>query len=469
MKKIVSIILLMAFFVMMLNGCGSGAAGPAASPTTAPLTSTPVPPTPTAAPPTPTPDPNVKRAIVILYPRFEEQEYGQTRQALERSGIAIVVAAPSKPVQGHRRTDVQPDTTLRDAHAADYDAVVFIGGYAVGFDDPEGIRLAQEAVAKNKVLAAICSAPGLLARAGVLQGKRATSSESTMLKNAGAINTNRAVERDGLIITANGPAASSQFGEAIAAALEESAASLAESHALTITILYDNTIYDARLRADWGFAALVEYGGHTVLFDTGGNGSILMGNIEQLGVDLQAIDAIVLSHIHDDHTKGLQSVLDTGITPTVYVPAAFPAAFKKNVQAHTDLVEVADPVEIFPGLHSTGEVGSSIVEQALVVETRAGIVVITGCAHPGIVQIVRQAKAVAGGQVALVVGGFHLLDYSSDRVEQIVADLRELEVQRVCPTHCTGDAAIAIFAAGYGDDYVQGGVGRIIYMSAGES
>jgi metal-dependent hydrolase (beta-lactamase superfamily II) len=237
---------------------------------------------------------------------------------------------------------------------------------------------------------------------------------------------------------------------------------------LTITILYDNTAYDARLRADWGFAALIEYGGHTLLFDTGGDGPTLMDNMAQLGIAPRSIEAIVLSHIHGDHTNGLQSVLDTDITPTVYVPASFPASFKDNVRSQTDLVEITDPVEIFPGLHSTGELGASIVEQALVVETEAGIVVVTGCAHPGIVPIVQQAKAIVENRVALVVGGFHLLDYSSDQVTHIVAELRELGVRQVCPTHCTGDAAIAIFAAQYGDDYVQGGVGRVITVAGSD-
>ena len=177
---------------------------------------------------------------------------------------------------------------------------------------------------------------------------------------------------------------------------------------LSITIIYDNTAHDARLQTDWGFAALVEYGDHTLLFDTGANGQMLVSNTDKLGIDPKWIEAIVLSHAHDDHVNGLHALLDRGITPQVYVLSSFGSSFKNGVRARTNLVEVSGPLEILPGLHSTGALGTSIVEQVLVVKTGQGIVVITGCAHPGIVSIVRQVKKMMGGDVTLVVGGLHL-------------------------------------------------------------
>ena len=231
---------------------------------------------------------------------------------------------------------------------------------------------------------------------------------------------------------------------------------------LTITIIYDNTAHDAGLQTDWGFAALTQYGGHTLLFDTGTSGQILVSNMDKLGIDPKTIEAIVLSHAHEDHVNGLQALLDKGITPKVYVLSSFDSSFKNGVRARTNLVEVSGPLEILPGLHSTGGLGISIVEQAMVVETGQGIVVITGCAHPGIVSIVRQAKKMAEGDVTLVVGGFHLLGNSPSQVKQVIADLRAMGVRQISPTHCTGEVAIATFAAEYGDGYVQGGAGRVI-------
>lgn len=234
---------------------------------------------------------------------------------------------------------------------------------------------------------------------------------------------------------------------------------------LKLTILYDNTASDPRLKSDWGFAALVEYGDRTLLFDTGANGSILLDNMRQLGVDPRSIEAVIISHEHSDHTGGLNALLGTGIRPTVYVPSTFSPLFKSQVGAQTKLVEVTDALEILPGVHTTRPVGS-IVEQALVVETRDGTVVITGCAHPGVVEMVRQAQEVVPGKIALLAGGFHLLNMSKSQVQPIIAELRQLGVGKVLPTHCTGDAAIALFRAEYGENYIEGGVGRTVTSSA---
>jgi len=237
---------------------------------------------------------------------------------------------------------------------------------------------------------------------------------------------------------------------------------------VTFTIVYDNNAYDMALRTDWGFACVVETGEVTVLFDTGGDGTILLDNMEKLGFDPQAVDVVVLSHIHGDHTGGLRGLLDTGARPVVYVPASFPASFKDDVRSLTDLVEVTDPVEVLPGVHTTGEVGSRIVEQALVVETGAGLVVVTGCAHPGVAEMVRRSKSAVGGEVRLVMGGFHLGGADSTQIEAIIADFRELGVQQVAPCHCTGDLARQMFAEAYGDDCTLPGVGYVFVVGQAE-
>jgi len=228
---------------------------------------------------------------------------------------------------------------------------------------------------------------------------------------------------------------------------------------VTFTVVYDNNGYDPDLRTAWGFSCWVEAGEATVLFDTGGDSATLLDNLAKLDLDPHEIDAVVLSHVHGDHTGGLAGLLATGIRPTVYVPSAFPESFKADVRARTDLVEVTGPLEISPGVYTAGQVGSSIIEQALVVQTTAGWVVVTGCAHPGIVEMVRRAKAVTDGQVVLAMGGFHLGGASKRQIEDIIAELRAIDVQRLAPCHCTGDQARRMFVDAYGPECTLAGVG----------
>ncbi len=228
---------------------------------------------------------------------------------------------------------------------------------------------------------------------------------------------------------------------------------------MKFTIVYDNNAYDERLQTQWGFSCWVETEGGIVLFDTGGDGATLLSNMSQLGLDPAEIDAVVLSHAHGDHTGGLGALLGTGVKPTVYVPASFSGAFKRDVRALTELVEVSDPLEIAPGIHTTGEVRGGITEQALAVESEDGLVVVTGCAHPGVEKMVRRAKESIGGDIALVMGGFHLGGASRSRVESIMADFRAMGVQRVAPCHCTGDGARQMFSEEFGEDCTLVGVG----------
>jgi protease I len=201
---------------LLLTGCAG--AQPQPTPTTAPPTAT------ATITPSPTPK-NIagKRVLFVIYQQFEEREYGVPYKLLTDKGVIITVASSiSAVMMGHLGMEVQPELKLKDAHAADYDAIIFIGGYGYKLYDPEAQRVAQEAVAEGKILAAICVAPITLAKADVINGKRITASTGqNEIKKAGGIFTGKTVERDGLIITGNGPGAATQFGQAIAAALGE--------------------------------------------------------------------------------------------------------------------------------------------------------------------------------------------------------------------------------------------------------
>jgi len=230
---------------------------------------------------------------------------------------------------------------------------------------------------------------------------------------------------------------------------------------MRLTIVYDNNAFDQCLQTEWGFGCWVEYGETNLLFDSGGDGSVLLRNMSVLGFDPQTIDVVVLSHIHGDHTGGMEGLLATGVRPEVYVPVTFPTRYKNQLRELVTVHDVDEPREIVPGIHTTGKMGTSIPEQGLLLETSQGLVVITGCAHPGVDKMVRRAKDVGRGEICLVIGGFHLGSASTSRVQQICAAFRELGVQKVAPCHCTGERAMDILATEFGDNYLAAGVGRV--------
>jgi len=236
---------------------------------------------------------------------------------------------------------------------------------------------------------------------------------------------------------------------------------------LRITVLFDNTVADARLRSGWGFAALIERAGHTLLLDTGASSEILLGNIDSLHVPLEPIEAIAISHAHGDHTLGLPGLAARGVNAPLFALPGFPAAFREQFSRSFTLREVSPGQELVPGVFTTGELvdpAVGIPEQSLVIPTDSGLVIITGCAHPGVVAIVRRAIELFHQPVYLVMGGFHLLDRSEAEVQEVVAEFRRLGVRRVGATHCTGESAIAAFAAAYGDRFVPLGAGRVLTL-----
>ena len=240
----------------------------------------------------------------------------------------------------------------------------------------------------------------------------------------------------------------------------------AQGASLKITVLFDNIAQADGLQTDWGYACLIEGLEQTILFDSGADGDLLMANIDRLGVDAQVVDVIVLSHFHGDHTGGLRAFLRRNADVTIYMPESFPAAFQDNVRAlGAEVVTVQGPARLFGQAHSTGEMGREIIEQSLVIETADGLVLITGCAHPGILEIVREAKSHLGQDVRFITGGFHLTQSSESQLEAVITGLQNEGVHSVAPSHCTGEEVIGRFQTAWGDDFVASGCGTVIEIA----
>jgi len=234
---------------------------------------------------------------------------------------------------------------------------------------------------------------------------------------------------------------------------------------LSITVICDNNPYKEGLGTAWGFSCLITGTEKTILFDTGPDGRLLLDNMTRLAIEPGSIDTIVLSHIHGDHTGGLDSFLERNCDVTVYLPESFPGRFKHKVEAGgAQIVEVEAPLEICENVYSTGQLGRLIKEQSLVIQTEKGLVIITGCAHPGIVKIINAARELLKKDVLLVMGGFHLEWMGKGKIEKIISAFKQLKVQYVGPCHCSGDKARSLFEKHFGPKYkyMNIGVGKVI-------
>ncbi len=234
---------------------------------------------------------------------------------------------------------------------------------------------------------------------------------------------------------------------------------------LEITVVYNNVPFNDKLTTNWGMSCLVKGLEKTILFDTGGDGAILLDNMKRLSINPDDIDCVFLSHDHYDHTGGLQELLKRNSKLIVCLLNSFSEDTKNIITANgAQYREITDKTYVCEKAATTGELGTSIKEQSLIIETPKGLIVITGCAHPGIVEIARTARDLCDGSIYLLLGGFHLMTHSDKQVREIIQELREIGVQKIGPSHCTGDRAIQLFEKSWGTDFLNLGCGAIFRL-----
>lgn len=234
------------------------------------------------------------------------------------------------------------------------------------------------------------------------------------------------------------------------------------SAGLKMTFIYDNAPYKEGILPDWGFACLIKAGKKNILFDTGQNKDILLANAEKLGIDLKTVGTIVISHKHLDHTGGLLSILELQPKAIVYYPELSPGMEEKLLNRKIRMVKANKTMQISNGVIVTGSMGQGVLEQGMIINVPPGLIIIAGCSHPGIVEIIERAKSLLGRPVYLVIGGFHTMPATEEGMLKIVRKFQSMGVKNVGPAHCTEEFTKSFFKTAYGKNYITIGAGRTL-------
>ncbi len=227
-----------------------------------------------------------------------------------------------------------------------------------------------------------------------------------------------------------------------------------------IAILVDNDPYAPGLKTAWGISVYVEAYGKRILFDTGPSPEVLKYNSELMSIDLSKLDAVVISHEHGDHVGGLPYVAEVAGKVVTYIPqGASLTLWSMVARLGLKPVAISSSTEIFPNIYIIGPLYGPPYEEALAINTKYGLVIIVGCSHPGIVNIVKKAMEVTHEKPYLVIGGFHLIGEEHSKVREVVNELVSLGVKKVCPTHCSGEYIKEYMKEKYPNIYFSCGVG----------
>lgn len=265
-----------------------------------------------------------------------------------------------------------------------------------------------------------------------------------------------------------------------------------------LTVLHDSFGKRPDLKKDWGFAALVDFGGKRILFDTGNNARTFADNTRALGVDLRRLDFVAISHRHGDHTSGLNHLLSLNPGATIYTPdetygvfgSSLPGVFYPRCHTLPSYMQYYDgkppetirhgtpwPQATFTWIKETTEIAGDVWlisvisdvpgtremrELALALRTERGLVVVAGCSHPGIENILEAAHSI-DGRVHCIFGGLHLVLTKEGEVRRIAQSLRDKwHVEHIAPGHCTGEPGFAALSETFGANYRYAGLGESI-------
>lgn len=223
---------------------------------------------------------------------------------------------------------------------------------------------------------------------------------------------------------------------------------------MKLTIIYDNEVCKDGLERKWGFSCLIEDGEYRLLFDTGGDETILLDNMKKLNISPDSFNSIFISHGHWDHTGGLAEMLRLNKDALLYIPPSclkleikIPSSFIK-LSERDNIIVVREAQQLYKNIYSTGELGNE--EQSLILKTEKGLVIVVGCSHPGLDRILKTAGQF--GEVYAVIGGLHYF-----KEYELLNDIK-----LICPTHCT-KYSMEIMDR-YPEKSITGGAGKVIKL-----
>ena len=291
-------------------------------------------------------------------------------------------------------------------------------------------------------------------------------------------------------------------GGILSCAAPPSVAQSAATQRAQITVLYDAFGKDSAMTKDWGYSALVEINGKRILFDTGDNPEIFAANVKARSVDLTRLDFVVMSHRHGDHMGGLTHLLSVNPKVKIYAPKEnfgvygfdLPGKFYRRAEflpaemryydgtppeimkfgsafpnANIELIDKT--TEISPGITLIALVSDApgtkeLKELSLAINTSEGVVLVVGCAHPGLEAIVAEAVKI-DPHIHFLTGGFHLVVAQDPVIDRVTAALHDtFKVDYIAPGHCTGEPAFAAMQKAFGDHYLYAGLGTTLGLGA---
>ena len=280
----------------------------------------------------------------------------------------------------------------------------------------------------------------------------------------------------------------------------------ARASALKITVL-STMLGDGEELGEWGFAALVEVDGHRILFDTGSHSDVVLRNARSLNVDLTNVPDVVLSHFHSDHTGGFMTLRQsvntkspgalgrTHVGAGIFYPrSGTPPGVELNPMVRLQseyektggrFVVHQKPAQLFPGVWLTGAVPRANPERnwsgnlqmktpagmvednvpedmALVIDTAEGLVIVTGCGHAGVINLVEHARAfVRPARIHALIGGIHLFNATEQTLAWTTGKLGDVGLDHFIGAHCTGIETVYRFRHDLGLDRAHCVVGAV--------